>query len=192
MESTLGASQLIYTASMICVPDTVINNVQGHLFSFLWNNRKEKIERKVMYQPLSEGGINFINFRTMVKSLCLAWIQRLLTSLLAEVSHDVNETSASREAANKFLWCLESHSKLFFFNKYGGLAFLLKCNFDSAKLDKNLPLFYRQLLDYFQELTNNSQYITNDLILWNKNITVDKKSLFWKSWFDRGIYFIGD
>ena len=25
-----------------------------------------------------------------------------------------------------------------------------------------------------------------------KNITVDKKSLFWKSWFDRGIYFIGD
>ena len=80
-----------------------------------------------------------------------------------------------------------------FFNKYGGLAFLLKCNFDSAKLDKNLPLFYRELLDYFQELTNNSQYITNDLILWNnKNITVDTKSLFWKSWFDRGIYFIGD
>ena len=30
-------------------------------------------------------------------------------------------------------------------------------------------------------------------ILWNsKNITVDKKSLFWKSWFNRGIYFIGD
>ena len=80
-----------------------------------------------------------------------------------------------------------------FFNKYGGLAFPLKCNFDSVKLEKNLPLFYRELLDYFQELTNNSQYVTNDLILENnKNITVGKKSLFWKSWFDRGIYFIGD
>ena len=71
----LGASQLIYTASMICVHDTVINNIQGHLFSFLWNNRKDKIKRKVIYQPLSEGGINFINFRMMVKSLPLAWIQ---------------------------------------------------------------------------------------------------------------------
>ena len=171
LAKTLGASQLIYTASMICVPDTVINNVQGHLFSFLWNNRKDKIKRKVMYQPLSEGGTNFIDFRTMVKSLRLAWIQRLLT----------NSYDAWKAIPN------------YFFNKYGGLAFLLKCNFDSVKLDKNLPLFYRELLDYFQELTNNSQYITNDLILWNnKNITVDKKSLFWKSWFDRGIYFIGD
>ena len=78
LAKTLGASQLIYTASMICVPDTVINNVQGHLFSFLWNNRKDKIKRKVMYQPLSEGGINFINSRTMVKSLRRAWMQRLL------------------------------------------------------------------------------------------------------------------
>ena len=80
LAKTFGASQLIYTASMICVPDTVINNVQGHLFSFLWNNSKDKIKRKVMYQPLSEGGINFIDFRMMVKSLRLAWIQRLLTN----------------------------------------------------------------------------------------------------------------
>ena len=34
----------------------------------------------VMYQPLSEGGTNFIDFRTMVKSLRLAWIKRLLTN----------------------------------------------------------------------------------------------------------------
>ena len=48
LAKTLGASQLIYTASMICVPDTVINDIQGHLFSFLWNNRKDKIKRKVI------------------------------------------------------------------------------------------------------------------------------------------------
>ena len=147
---------------------SLINNVQGHRFSFLWNNNKDKIERKVMYQPFPEGGINFINFRTMVKSLRLAWIQRLLT----------NSYDAWKAILNYFL------------NKYGGLAFLLKCDFDSAKLNKNLPEFYRKLFNYFQEFINNSQYITNDLILWNnKNITVDKKSLFWKSWFDRGIYF---
>ena len=41
-----GASQLIYTASMVSVPDKVINEVQGHLFSFLWKNKKGKLKEK--------------------------------------------------------------------------------------------------------------------------------------------------
>ena len=32
-----------------------------------------------MYQPLANGGINFINFATMVKSLRLAGISRILS-----------------------------------------------------------------------------------------------------------------
>ena len=31
-----------------------------------------------MHQPVAEGGINFINFNFVVKSLRLAWISRLL------------------------------------------------------------------------------------------------------------------
>ena len=36
------------------------------------------MKRMVMYQPVAEGGINFVNFYMVVKSLCLAWIGRLL------------------------------------------------------------------------------------------------------------------
>ena len=166
LAETLGASQLIYTASMISMPDTVINTVQSHLFSFLWKNKKDKIKRNVAFQPLSEGGRNFINFRVMVKSLRLAWISRLLSS-----SND------NWKATPKF-----------YFEKYGGLLFLLKCNYNTVNLDKNLPLFYRELLDYFQELNNNSKDNNSDPILWNNNkITVEKKSVFWKRWFERGI-----
>ena len=32
-----------------------------------------------MYQPLTNRGINFINFATMLKSLRLAWISRILS-----------------------------------------------------------------------------------------------------------------
>ena len=54
----------------------------------------------------------------------------------------------------------------FYFNKYSGLPFLLKCNYLTAILDNNLPLFYHELLDYFQELTKFSEYDkNNDLIL---------------------------
>ena len=83
----------------------------------------------------------------------------------------------------------------FYFDKYGGLPFLLKCNYiNTATLDKNLPLFYRQLLDYFQEQTKFSEYNkNNDLILWNnRRITIERNSVFWKQWFDQGVTFISD
>ena len=122
---TLGASQLIYSASVISMPDTVINTVQSHLFSFLWKNTKDNIKRNVAFQPLSEGGLNFINFRAMVKSLRLAWISRLLG----------NSNDNWKAIPN------------FYLEKYGGLLFLLKCDYNTANLNKNLPLFYRELLD---------------------------------------------
>ena len=52
LAKTLGVSQLVYAASMLTVPSLVIKNVQTELFSFLWKNKKDKIKRTVMYQPL--------------------------------------------------------------------------------------------------------------------------------------------
>jgi len=72
LANVLGVSQLIHIASMLSVPETLIKSVQTQLFSFLWNNKKDKIKRLVMYQPPANGGINFINFATMLKSLRLA------------------------------------------------------------------------------------------------------------------------
>ena len=43
LAKTLGASQLIYTASLMTVPDAVIRAAQSLLFSFLWKNKKDKI-----------------------------------------------------------------------------------------------------------------------------------------------------
>ena len=80
LAKTLGMSQLVYAASMLSVPNAVIKNVQSELCSFLWRNRKDKIKRAVIYQPLKEGGLNFVNFETMVKCLHLAWINRFLTN----------------------------------------------------------------------------------------------------------------
>ena len=37
-----------------------------------------------------------------------------------------------------------------------------KYNYNTATLDNNLPLFYRELLDYFQELTKFSEYDKNN------------------------------
>ena len=134
LANTVGVSQLVYmyTASMLTVSEIVIQKTQVELFAFLWKNKKYKIKRQVMYQKLSQGGVNFINFRTMVKSLRLSWIGRLL-----------DNTNANWKA-------IPSHYLI----KYGGLALLLKCDYDVKSLDSNIPPFFRDLLGFFQELSS--------------------------------------
>ena len=92
------------------VPDAVTQAAQSLLFSFLWKNKKDKIKRNVVCQPLESGGLNFIDFEIMVKSLRLAWIARLIS----------NSDDNWKAIPN------------FYFDKYGGLPFLLKCNYPSS------------------------------------------------------------
>ena len=76
-----------------------------------------------------------------------------------------------------------------FFEKYGGLNLLLKCNYHIKKLDKNLPSFYLEMLEDFNKLRLNRQdNYKSDLVSWNnQDITIGGKSLFWKSWTENGI-----
>ena len=111
----------------------------------------------------------------MVKPLRLSWIRRLLD--------DTN--------CNTY-W--KTITIYYYLDKYGGLAFLLRCNYETKCSDPNLPLLYRELLQYFHEVT--SMYGSNQerkFILWNnKEITIEGKTLFWKKWFEKGIYLVQD
>ena len=172
LAKSLGISQLIYSASMLSVPEPVINQTQGKFFAFLWRNKKDRIKRQALYQPLAKGGLSFPCFRTAVKALRLSWIGRILS--------DSNDN-----------WkAIPNH----YLEKHGGLSFLLKCNYDIKYLDNRLPSFYRELLRFFHELR--SQYespLKRGFILWNnKEILIDKKPVFWKPWYYKKIFFIKD
>ena len=109
-----------------------------------------------MFQPQLEGGINVVNFNKVVKSLRLSWIGRLLS-----------ETNDRWKAIPRY-----------YFRKYGGLLFLLKCNYDVALLETNLPFFYQELLQYFQEIKNATNiFLEDEYIIWNnKLITIDNST----------------
>ena len=65
-----------------------------------------------------------------------------------------------------------------FFDKYGGLQFILNCNYD-VKYFKKLPNFYNKILKYFSDLRAlyNSDLTSNrDIILLNnKEILIGRK-----------------
>ena len=72
---------------------------------------------------MRKGGLNFPNFAITVKALRLSWIERLL-----EKKNNCGD--AWKAIPNAF------------YEKYGGLNFFLKCNYNTKKLGKGVSLFY--------------------------------------------------
>ena len=74
-------------------------------------------------------------------------------------------------------------------------SYLIKCNYDSKKLDENIPLYCREMLDYFKELRSGHPDIyKSEFILGNnKEITIENnKSTFWAHLSEQGICFVHD
>ena len=107
-----------------------------------------------------------------MKALRLSWIDRLL---------DPTEET----------WkVIPNH----YFDKTGGLSFILNCNYSDRKLSGSISIFYCELLTFFQDLLNDwEDPMQRDFILWNnKEITIENNSLFWRSWLDKKVVFILD
>ena len=168
---SLGLSQLIYSSSILNIPEGFANLVKTKLFKFLWKNKRDKIKRSGLYQDLEKGGLRMIDIEIMFKALKLAWIPRLL--------------SPGRQNWRTVPdYCLD---------KLGGLNFLLRCNYNPKHLN-TLPSFYQSILMYFNELRN--LYVfdqAQDLILFNnKEKLIEGKPLFLRDWFNKGILSIQD
>ena len=125
----------------------------------------------IVYQDLDRGGIRMTDLNIMFKALRLAWIPRLIKS----------------ENSN---WCtIPNH----FFKSVGGLKFLLRCNYDTKHF-KDLPVFYKEIIENFNELKSLYEYYQKqDIILFNnKEILIGRKQFFWSEWFKKGIISIKD
>lgn len=169
---SLGLSQIVYSASNVNVPTETIRTIKSKLFGFLWNNKKDKIKRKSLYQDYDRGGIRMVDIDLMIKGLRLSWISRLLDS----------------DGQN---WkSIPDH----FFKKLGGLNFLLRCNYDVKYVDPKLPSFYKDILSFCAELKSKYKYEQgHETILFNNRaILIEGKPFFLREWFSKGIICIKD
>ena len=172
----LGISQLVYSMSILDTPSEYIKATNSLLFKFIWKKKQDKIKRKVMSLDYSHGGLRAPNIELMSKSLKLAWIARLL------------KKEQPWEAAWKTI-------PNYFLNKYGGLNFLLKYNYNEKFLRQiHLPHFYKSMLQHFLELkVAYNCAIGQDLVLFNnKEILIENQTIFYKEWFQKGIFLVQD
>ena len=173
---SLGISQLIHSLSSLDVPLEYLNAVNSAIFKFIWKNKKDKIKRKVMFLDYDQGGLRAPSIYALSKSLKLAWISRLLAV-------DYGSGESWKAIPN------------YFFERYGGLNFILRCKYDKKFLDQiELPQFYKLILLYFLELKEffPNQSGQEQILFNNKDILIHGHSIFYRNWYDRGVYLVHD
>ena len=168
---SLGLSQLVYSASTLNVPGDITSILKTKLFSYLWNNKKDKIKREGLYQDIHKGGMRMVDIEIMFKALKLAWIPKLLSP------------------GNPNWKTIPDY----YLKRVGGLNFLLRCNYDEKQLT-SLPVFYRNILKYFRELKTLYKHNQDQNIILhnNKDILVGDRPFFIREWSQNGILSIQD
>ena len=139
------------------------NKIQSTFDRYIWNYKPAKGKHGVLAGDNIHGGMRFLDIQLQCKALRLAWFERILNG---EGWNDI---------VNEYL------------SPYGGLDFLLRCNYDT-KILNYIPTFYRNMLDFANEIIIES---CNQNVIWNnRNILLDGTSIFYRDWFERGIIYI--
>ena len=159
--TSLGLSKLIYNASVLSIPKHFAKESNRISFNFIWEGKPAKVKRSTIIRERKHGGLKMLDLEILDKALKVAWIERLKT-----------HSSASWKIT------LELGVK-----QYGGLTFLIKCQYDIKMLSlDNPPNFYHTLLAYLQDLNSIPMADVDnvpDKIIWNnQNIVIDGKSIF--------------
>ena len=105
---TLGISEFLYIASLINVPEWVINTVESAIYGFVWKGKKDRIKRTVLINNFRNGGLNMVDIRSKIASLKGNVVKRIFE----------NQSDA--------LWkkCFTQH-----LNYFGGKLFF-QCDYD--------------------------------------------------------------
>lgn len=78
------------------------------------------------------------------------------------------------------------------FNKLGGLEFLLRCDFEVNKIPLRMSNFHKQILHFWKMIFTHN-FTPHRSTHWNNRvILINKKSLFKRNWFEKGILFVTD
>ena len=157
-------------SSLIPTPKEFVSQLNQLLFQFLWNGR-DKVTHRSAINEYSNGGLKMIDFDSMIISLRLAWLKRIASS---------NDGTWKRYLTHHL-------------ERFGGL-FLFHCNYDVSILPLNISLFYLELLQWWSEFRDTfSSEKDWRYILWNnKQILINNKTVYYKSYFEAGVVHISD
>ena len=58
----------------------MLKKLESILFRFLWNNKPDKVSRKVTYLPIKKGGLGMVDIDSFWSSMRFSWFRRISSS----------------------------------------------------------------------------------------------------------------
>lgn len=144
LQKSEALSRMIYPAFSLRISDRYVKNLNQMQYKFLWKNKHHFLRKSDVVKPIIEGGLNVIDFDVMNGTLKLKWLQTFLR--------------------HKHSFWFRFSSKIFDF--FGGIDFLLRCDFEPSKLKCKLSSFHSQVLLYWK-LIYKHNFSPHSCSLWN-------------------------
>ena len=166
---SLIVPKFVYVSSLLTTPKGVIQELNRLIFKFLWKG-VDKVTRLSAINDYEKSGLKMIDLETMIKSLRLAWLKRIFS-----------ENDGAWK--NYLQHILES---------FGGL-FLFHCNYNIKDLSISSQ-FYTELLQWWADFRDEFSAVKpwHNIIWNNKDIRIDNKPIFYKTFFESGITHVTD
>lgn len=119
---------MIYPTYLMAMPKTSIKTINQINFEFIWKKKTHYIKKGNLTKPFEEDGLQAIDFETLNATLKLNCLKSFLKN------------------KHNFWFRIPNY----IFSKLGGMAFILRCDFQIKKLPVKLSLFHQQVLLYWK------------------------------------------
>ena len=129
---SLALSQLTYILTPLATNQNFINEINDTFYSFVWNNKGDKVKRTILINKYENGGLKMVDLSFFNKSLKTTWIQKYL------------------DTSNHGKWKEFVELEL---GKYGG-SLIFKSNLNKTDSLKTISVknnFTRELLEIWAE-----------------------------------------
>ena len=177
---SVALSKLMYSAAVLCVPDTAVKAINRQLFRYLWG-KKDRIKRKVLRLSVQQGGLNMLDVQLHFDALKATWVNRIL------LAKDSDKWSVIPK---------QKMSKLCFKQE----KVILYTTFKSQKQFPQivcLPKFYQEVIcSYNKSKSVSKEHFSNNILdqpLWgNQHLVFQGKTLWFRNWIESGILTVRD
>lgn len=145
----------------------LLKKLNSKLFSFIWDNKPDKVKRDTLSQSHELGGLRMLNIDNYIKGLKLTLIRRMFKN-------------------NSKVFNLLSHSEKIEFTELAHVS----------QIKKLKNPFWNEVFSAWNDLetkNNIDKSEINSVCLWkNDNIRIGNRPIFYKEWANKGIWLIND
>ena len=169
-------SKLIHLFIVLPTPSSdFLLRLEKMCFKFIWGGKNDKIKRSILIQDYDLGGCKMIHIKSFIKSLKFTWLKKLVFSSDEMWLSILYENDIFRSHGN--------------FLHFGNKFFELCSRSIKNYFWKDIFAIYN---DYISNVSRETEKLPYEPLWYNSGILVDKKYVYYKSWYKRNIVYVYD